>query len=230
MAEDEPPDEVGYKKPPKEHRWTKGTSGNPSGRPRGSRNKVPKNSLNPYLDIFLQEMDRIVSLKEGDKTLELPVFQASMRKLGIKAMTGDLRALEIVAERTQLAHKARLEEMKAHLRSVEMYKAEWEPKFEAARRSGRPEPTQLPHPAHVNISSTTLLIEITGPTAKEEKEQWDILKRDLRFVDEEIRSLEGGGRPHMRKAIKAECLKLLRKRFREWEKRVPPGWNWREEI
>ena len=31
--------EVGYAKPPTEHRFRKGASGNPSGRPKGARNK-----------------------------------------------------------------------------------------------------------------------------------------------------------------------------------------------
>ena len=31
--------EIGYGKPPKSHQWRPGESGNPQGRPRGSRNK-----------------------------------------------------------------------------------------------------------------------------------------------------------------------------------------------
>ena len=44
--EDDPPDDdessgVGYRKPPKATRFTKGQSGNPAGRPRGRRRKPP---------------------------------------------------------------------------------------------------------------------------------------------------------------------------------------------
>jgi len=40
--------EVGYAKPPKAHQWKPGESGNPLGRPKGSRNK-------PTLEAFLRE-------------------------------------------------------------------------------------------------------------------------------------------------------------------------------
>ena len=39
---------VGYGKPPKAHQWRPGQSGNPKGRPKGSRNR-------PTLEDFLRE-------------------------------------------------------------------------------------------------------------------------------------------------------------------------------
>jgi len=53
--------ETGYGKPPKAHQWKPGESGNPKGRPKGSRNKRG-------LEAFLRE--------GADK-----LYQAQMKKL-----------------------------------------------------------------------------------------------------------------------------------------------------
>ena len=42
--------EVGYAKPPKQHRFKPGQSGNPAGRPRGSRNKLGEEFLDDLID------------------------------------------------------------------------------------------------------------------------------------------------------------------------------------
>ena len=41
MSSDDEDYEVGYGKPPKDSRFKLGQSGNPNGRPKGSRNRVP---------------------------------------------------------------------------------------------------------------------------------------------------------------------------------------------
>lgn len=54
--------EVGYAKPPTEHRFRKGASGNPSGRPKGAKNK-PKGGRYPLRYATAQgvSQDRSVS-------------------------------------------------------------------------------------------------------------------------------------------------------------------------
>jgi hypothetical protein len=47
--------EVGYAKPPLETRFKKGQSGNPRGRPRGTRNKLPALNEERLKAIVLQE-------------------------------------------------------------------------------------------------------------------------------------------------------------------------------
>ncbi len=78
---------VGYKKPPKETRFRRGTSGNPKGRPRGRKN---------VMSLFQQLIDERVTVKEGGKSLRVSKLEAMLRNLIIKAMQGDASALKIV--------------------------------------------------------------------------------------------------------------------------------------
>ena len=60
MSEDGPPDDseegdVGYRKPPRAMRFTKGQSGNPAGRPRGHHRQAPYEAV----------LGQIVKIREG---------------------------------------------------------------------------------------------------------------------------------------------------------------------
>jgi hypothetical protein len=74
--------EVGYSKPPPQHRFPPGESGNRKGRPRGAKN---------YDTIWQEILDGKVTLAEGGK--KITVKEALVRKFVSKAASGDTRAL-----------------------------------------------------------------------------------------------------------------------------------------
>jgi len=82
-------DEVGYGKPPKEHRFKKGTSGNPRGRP--SRTKNMDSLIN-------LELDQAITLKEGGREIRLPKRQAIVKRLVNNALKGDPRAIQYLVQ------------------------------------------------------------------------------------------------------------------------------------
>ncbi len=61
----------GYKNPPEEHQFKKGQSGNPKGRPKGS-----KNLANLYMDILEEE----VVAKDGGKQKKMTKQEALVRR------------------------------------------------------------------------------------------------------------------------------------------------------
>jgi len=81
--------QVGYKTPPKESRFKKGRSGNPSGRPR----KVPGI---PELLTKVSKQKVLTNGKNGPKYMTK--LEASLTQLVNKAASGDLKAEQLLLE------------------------------------------------------------------------------------------------------------------------------------
>ncbi len=87
MAEKKKPtgdNEVGYGKPPKEHQFKPGQSGNIKG-----RRKYKKSGLTDVSEL----LNEPVKVKAGGKVREMGPFEAGLRKLAKRAVDKDLRAI-----------------------------------------------------------------------------------------------------------------------------------------
>lgn len=78
---------IGYGKPPRANRFRKGRSGNPNGRPKGSRN------LKTDLEAELGER---IHIRENDQPLKVSKQRALIKSMTAKALKGDTRAATIV--------------------------------------------------------------------------------------------------------------------------------------
>lgn len=81
------PYDVGFGKPPKRTQFVKGKSGNPSGRPKGSKNLT---------SIYAKAAREKITLTIGGKTKKMSKIEAAMLQLYTKAAAGDLAAIRLI--------------------------------------------------------------------------------------------------------------------------------------
>ena len=77
---------IGYGKPPRATQFMKGQSGNPKGRPKGTRNL--KSDL-------LDELQERVLIREGANSTQVSKQRAIIKRLIAKSINGDTRSLNI---------------------------------------------------------------------------------------------------------------------------------------
>jgi len=86
-ADDEP---VGYGRPPRAHRFKKGVSGNPTGRPRVQFSRPEEHS------ILSRVISRKINIAIDGRTRRVPIKEAIALQLVDKAAKGDLGAIKVV--------------------------------------------------------------------------------------------------------------------------------------
>jgi hypothetical protein len=77
--------EVGYAKPPKHSQFQKGRSGNPRGRPKGSKN---------LLTLINEELDRPIPVREDGRSRKVSARAAIAKRVVHNGLSGNPRAIE----------------------------------------------------------------------------------------------------------------------------------------
>lgn len=122
---------------PTQHRFQKGQSGNPAGRPLGSSNKS-KNpfafGMAPTRSLILEEAYRAITLRDGERTVTMPAIHAVMRAITVRALKGNRLARKNLAEFVQKVEASDFELRQKQFKSVIEYKNSWEAELGAAMR------------------------------------------------------------------------------------------------
>lgn len=203
------PYSVGYGKPPAEHRFRKGQSGNPKGRPKGSSNK-PKidtgHGMRAAQEYLRHEAYRPVTLREDGELIELPAIQAVFRAMGVAAMKGNRFAQKTMAELVTSLEQ-REAEARFELFGIMLdYKREWTKEIERCERENLPLPEPIPHPDDIFINPDNGDVRIEGPKTAEQKERLDEALKRRSVAQEEVNYLAERYRRSRSKARKARWL------------------------
>ena len=76
--------EIGYGKPPQNHRFEPGQSGNKKGRPRGSKNTYT---------LLNEILNQKITVKENDENIKISKKVAMLTQLVNKGVKGDIKAI-----------------------------------------------------------------------------------------------------------------------------------------
>jgi hypothetical protein len=158
--------DVGYSKPPRDSWFAPGTSGNPGGRPKGSKNKPPQLRDKNLSQILRDELFRRVKIK-SDEADPISVVRAVTQKLVISALDGDFRASQWVISASRALEAADAAQQEADYKYALEYKARCTEPFRALYE-GPDRAHPIPNPDQVIIDERNRRAMFAGPRNESE--------------------------------------------------------------
>ena len=173
--------EVGYGKPPEDTRFRKGQSGNPQGRPKGARNKLPALNEERMKHIILEEAYRTITVRDGTRNITVPIARAVLRSLAVNAVKGQHRSQRLFAELLSGVETSNKALHDTWFSTALEYKVGWDAELQRRARVGITHlPTPLPHPDHIQFDLDRGIVLIHGPKTQQEKSFYDQAYAELR--------------------------------------------------
>lgn len=197
--------EVGYAKPPEANRFQKGKSGNPRGRPKRAKQKLPQLNDERLKSIIIAEAYRTIKVREGEKTITLSMAEAVFRSISVSAARGQHRSQRLFTQMLRTTEAENWKLASEWLQTAIEYKHEWEQEIARCERIGAPIPEPIPHPRDLEIDMKTGQVIVKGPFTPEEKVKWDKLRERKKECLEEIKFFK----KEMGKAKNAKFRKFM---------------------
>lgn len=180
---------VGYGKPPAQHRFKTGKSGNPRGRPRNAKVvTAPPPTLTDSLAadlVLLDEAYRPIQLHEGGVPTTLSTVSAVYRSMAVATVKGNRFAQRTFTERVQQAESRRRQQAIEVIDTASKYKEGWTQAIAHADWHGLPRPAVLPHPDDI-LDGRDGMPYVVGPSNDAEAKHWAKLQARAAEADASI--------------------------------------------
>ena len=212
---------VGYGKPPIASQFKPGISGNPRGRPRGSKNRPRSIDLEPLKAILTEEAYRPIKVREGERVATIPVVRAIVRTMSTAALKGSFRSQEAFLKAVSSKETDEADRRNRTLDAAFEYKDNW--REELARRTQLNEtgPEPVPHPDHLTIHVASDTVVLNGPLTADDKKAWDFVKDGLQGMQQDIADLERLVASDPDDGNYAEKLILANRRYQRIAGKIP---------
>ena len=110
---------------------------------------------NEFDAMLVEEMDRLVSIREGETVEKTSLMRAATRAIGLKAAKGDVKAYAAVSAKLAAIENRRRAEREETLRTVMEYKEQATQELMRRKREGASGPEIIPHPDDIDIDPKT---------------------------------------------------------------------------
>jgi hypothetical protein len=189
---------VGYCRPPKEHRFKPGESGNKSGRPKKQAPVVSKLEQR-HRQLVLDELYRLVAIKEGDKTVKVPALVAMIRGQWAAGIKGNRLAAKLMIDLIKGIEGDMAAAQAELMKTLVDMKQKGMARQRAAERAGESEPDFDIYPEDISIDMETGEATFRDPAIRKLDEEYSRLSTEV----------EAAGK-RLKKAPKDKKLKLKR--------------------
>ncbi len=219
--------DVGYGKPPKENQFKKGKSGNPNGRPRGSKNK-PKSVTDDRLKaMILEEVYREIPINDETGTMTMPIVQAGLRSMTVKAAKGDYRSLKLMTELVDQAEAEKARQRQFGIAEAMEYLVQADREVQRRERNGQSVADIIPHPEDMFIDADAGTVTVIGPMTYIDRKRMikliELREDFVALIDEDERRLKRTRDPNKRAVIEKH-LKALEKSIKRIDDHLQ-GWR-----
>jgi hypothetical protein len=179
MSDDEEPKyKVGYRKPPAEHRFGKGQSGNPAGRPRGSKTAFGGHPMTSWLqEAWLEQANKLVMVTINGRRVRRRMGQLALERAFADAAAGKATALRIVTQKLGEAERLQRERWVQDIDIMGLLHRRARAELEMRREAGEIDPVVLPHPDDFVCDRETGAVRIVGPMDMEQHKAAMVLVR-----------------------------------------------------